>query len=485
MIHALKHIAIRLWLTILIGSLAALAGLRALQMPLGLEWAFALAAPVFVLVFYAIGWLFNRFGLNLVQRLINEASVWERAGKPPQAEKLFRKAVAVFDSFLISPFNKERRALKLTGHMARFYLTQTDISPEAEDAIMAYLKMRPGDHAVAETWLQHLENRDRDPKELESLLSTLGKSQGDDPAIQTLIARRYLYDRRTDFQALQTYRRLIENNETPDESMIGHMAELFFEKRRMDALALQAYITAYKLDRKRRHLIHGIAACLQGTQADNTDPAFMKEARALLSKIDPTALKKIVAEFRPSAPPEKKPARPSKTSTLETLATAAIGAARALTTGITSAVTTSAAMLTMTYRRFRSFPNLKPILRWTAVGLAGAGLAMLVINTASYLMESRPPEPEKIETPPPVVITDPYTLQVAAYLKIEHAEEYVAQLKQTGLDAYWTKAQGAKSKWYQVRLSHFADKASARAYGDSLKAKGIIDDFYVANYQRP
>ena len=99
-------------------------------------------------------------------------------------------------------------------------------------------------------------------------------------------------------------------------------------------------------------------------------------------------------------------------------------------------------------------------------------------------MQNRP-EPEEIKALPTVVVTDPYTLQVAAYLKTEHADKYVAQLKSMGLDAYWTKAQGAKSKWYQVRLSHFADKASARAYGDSLKAKGIIDDFYVANYQRP
>jgi tetratricopeptide (TPR) repeat protein len=485
MVHALKHIAIRLWLTILIGSLAALAGLQALQMPLGLEWAFALAAPVFVAVFYTIGWLFNRFGLNLVQRFINEASVWERAGKTPRAEKLLRKAVAVFDSFLISPFNKERRARGLTGHMARFYLTQAEISHEAEDIIMAYLKIQPEDHAVAEAWLQRFENKNRDPKEIEGLLSTLGKSQSDNPTIQTLIARLYLSDGRTDFQALQTYRRFLENNETPDEPMITHMAELFFKKRRIDVWALQAYITAYKLDRKRRHLIQGIAACLQGAQADGTDSASMKEARALLSKIDETTLKKIVAGFKPTAPPARKPAISPKTSLVKTLASATIGTARALTTGITSAVTTSTAMLTMAYRRLRGYPKLKPILGWTAVGLAGAGLVILVINTASYLIQSRPPEPEKIETPPTVVITDPYTLQVAAYLKIEHAEEYVAQLKSLGLDAFWTKAQGAKSKWYQVRLSHFADKASARAYGDTLKAKGIIDDFYVANYQRP
>ncbi len=484
MVHALRHISIRLWLTILVGSLAALAGLPAIQMPLGLEWAFALAAPVFVAVFFTIGWLFNRFGLNRVQRLINEASVWERAGKTPQAEKLLRKAVAVFDSFLISPFNKERRACGLTGHMARFYLTQADISPEAEDAIMAYLKMRPEDQAVAEAWLQRLENKDRNPKEVENLLYSLGKTKRDNPTIQTLIARRYLSAGRTDFQALQAYRRFIENNGAQDERMITRLAELFFKNRRTEPWALQAYLTAYKLDRKRRHLIHGLAACLHGAHADNTDSASFEEARTLLSKIDKTSLMKMVAKFKPAVPPSEKPETHPKTSIVKTLATAMLSAARTLTTSIAAKLALSVRMLPAAYRRIRGHHKLMPILRWTAMGLAGAGLAILVINTATHLMQSRP-EPEEIEVPPTVVVTDPYTLQVAAYLKTEHAEKYVAQLKSMGLDAYWAKAQGAKSNWYQVRLSHFADKASARAYGDSLKAKGIIDDFYVANYQRP
>jgi cell division septation protein DedD len=74
---------------------------------------------------------------------------------------------------------------------------------------------------------------------------------------------------------------------------------------------------------------------------------------------------------------------------------------------------------------------------------------------------------------------------VAAYIKKEHAQKYVAELKALKLDAYWTEAKGVKTQWYQVRLSHFPDKASARTYGETLKAKGIIDDFYVANYQQP
>ena len=94
----------------------------------------------------------------------------------------------------------------------------------------------------------------------------------------------------------------------------------------------------------------------------------------------------------------------------------------------------------------------------------------------------RPPAPEPpIET----VVTDPFTLQVAAYVKVEHAEKFVATLKDQGLDAYYTEAKGADKHWYQVRISHFPTKEAARAYGEELKARGIIDDFYVANYEQP
>jgi hypothetical protein len=476
--------AIRLWLTILVGSLAALAGLQVAQIPLGLEWTFALAAPVFVVVFYVLGWLFNRLGVSLVERLINEAAIWERAGKTSQAEKMLRKAVAVFDSFLVSPFNKERRARRLAGHMARFYLTQANLSPEAEDTILTYLKMRPEDQAVAEAWLQRLQSRDQGPKKYEDLLFSLAKTQRDNPTVQTLIARRYLSAGRADFQALQTYRRLMKNIATMDERMIIQIAELFFDKRRMEPWATIIYLKAYKLDRKKRHLLHGIAACLQGTQATHEDSATFEEARELLAGIDETSLMKMIAEFKPLAPASEKPDIPPKASIVTAFIAATLSATRKLITSITTAKALSAEVLTATYRRIRAYHRLKSIIRWTAVGLAGAGIAILVINTATHLMQTKS-EPEEIKALPVAVITDPYTLQVAAYLKIEHAQKYVAQLINLDLDAYWTKAQGSKRKWYQVRLSHFADKASARAYGDALKAKGIIDDFYVANYQRP
>ena len=74
---------------------------------------------------------------------------------------------------------------------------------------------------------------------------------------------------------------------------------------------------------------------------------------------------------------------------------------------------------------------------------------------------------------------------MAAYLKPEYAKSYVQDLKKRGLDAYWSEAVRGDKRWYQVRVSHFATKQFARDYGEKLKAEGVIDDYYVANFSRP
>jgi len=81
-------------------------------------------------------------------------------------------------------------------------------------------------------------------------------------------------------------------------------------------------------------------------------------------------------------------------------------------------------------------------------------------------------------------VKDPYTLQVAAYLKSEYALKFVDDLKQRGFDAYWIETASGGRTWYQVRIAHFPDPQSARDFGARLKQKGIIEDFYVTNYTR-
>jgi hypothetical protein len=122
------------------------------------------------------------------------------------------------------------------------------------------------------------------------------------------------------------------------------------------------------------------------------------------------------------------------------------------------------------------------VLLIAGVGVGGLWLAIDALD----LFDRTAPEPAGAATSAPAAdpAPDPFTLQVAAYLKPEHALKRVEELKNKGLDAYWTETSSGGKTWYQVRISHFPDQQSAREYGRKLKGKGLIDDFYVTSYVR-
>jgi len=66
------------------------------------------------------------------------------------------------------------------------------------------------------------------------------------------------------------------------------------------------------------------------------------------------------------------------------------------------------------------------------------GVIALTVNTTSHLIRKKTTLYEKEKTTE-IVITDPFTLQVAAYLKPQDAERYVKYLKSKQLDAFLIK----------------------------------------------
>jgi hypothetical protein len=123
----------------------------------------------------------------------------------------------------------------------------------------------------------------------------------------------------------------------------------------------------------------------------------------------------------------------------------------------------------------QALPAMAIVLIIALVAVAGWGLY--------HRPASNPPPQTRHAVAQEPVITDPFTIQVAAYLQRDDAQKVVDQLIQAGLDAFWTHAASAHRSWYQVKVSHFASREAAQAYGRGLKSKGLIDDFYVANYE--
>ena len=484
MLSFLKHIAVRIWLTVLLGGVVCLWVLPSFQARIGIDWALLPAVLIMVVAFALIGWASTRWGLNTVERLLQEAGGFERDGMASEAENRFRRALAVFDSFLISPLIKKQKSGRLTARVARFYLARAARSYDTEAFLESYLQTNPQDEEVAENWIRQKDSRDGLREEHQELAYLIGSAHPKNRTIQSVLARYYLMLERTDFPALQTYRRVLSTERQVPAEFLKNLANLFLRERRADEWALEIYLQAIVENDPHPEIIQGIAACVRWISLTERNKAMLQRAYRHLDGMDTAEIKKASAGFKPSVPPSnqrviQRPAQKRQTFLQST-----------------------AAVLQTLYEDLTALPlwifkQIRSVIRWalqskksrhvlTAMLLAGltAAVVVLVINTVGHLVKSETPVAQKIEKAPEV-ITDPFTLQVAAYLKPGYAKTYVEKLKKQGLDAYWREAISANKKWYQVRVSHFPDKKSARDYGESLKAKGIIDDYYVANFIVP
>ena len=130
-------------------------------------------------------------------------------------------------------------------------------------------------------------------------------------------------------------------------------------------------------------------------------------------------------------------------------------------------------------------PRLRTPLKVSLIGGLVLCAIALIFNTAGHLIKPPAPPPAPSQTVAVPIEPAPYTLQVAAYLKPEHADRFIKILKTRGYEAYRVEAQSQAKIWYQVRIGHFPTKAAARTQGQQLKSEAVIEDFYVANYQRP
>jgi hypothetical protein len=479
--HALKHLAFRVWGTVLIGGLAVLWILPFLDFGLGPQWVPVPAAVLMLATFLLLGWLFNRLALFLADRHIHEAATWERLGRSDAAGTTYEKALAVFDSFLISPRVKRRESDRLTSRLTRFYLARKDKQHDSETFIAFYLDTHPDDQEVAEDWLRQAREGDGLDARFHETVARIGETLAANRTVQQLIAGLYLSENRTDFPALQTYRRVTGGQGRAARSIANNVARLFLKEGRADEWALQLYLQAGADDDPGRELLNGIAACVHWIPETDRNRRLLEVGRQRLAGIEPEQLAVMREGFTPPKPVEPPVRRPGTLARLAPVGRIVQAGSNRLGNLARQGFQAGMALFRKVIQGMGNSALLRPVLKWAAVTLLSVAVIVLVINTIRHLAQA--PTPGKTAaTPVEKIAIDKYTLQVAAYLKRKHAEKYVAQLKARGIDAYWIETTRGSKRWYQVRVSHFPDKAAARAFGLSLKKKGVIDDFYVANY---
>lgn len=475
-IQTLKHAAFRIWTAVAVSIPLTLWLLSLLNDAGGVAMPLAVMAALFSAVYAGSGWLASRAALRLIPPLMHEAGLWERGGDFDRANRTYQKILALYDSFLMSPKARHRGVPPLVARMARLYAAQADKEQDTIHFIERYLYTYPTDRDIAETWLQTREyERTLTPVQQE-LADRIAAALPDDSDLQATLARLFLRTKRTDFPALQTYRRAM-GSRAPSSRLASDLARLFIDEGRSDEWALPVYLQAARQEPPDEALRCGLAACLRWIPPSERNAERLIEARDVLGDPEEEALVRMSSGFVPPTgrypmrgTPEPPPAdaEPPERPGHAVLSSVSDSLRRLWRQGID----------TLT----RS-PQLRRGLTWGLMAGLAIMAAVFLINTVRHLTPSPTPEPAPspamptVEPSPPPM---PYTLQVAAYLKPEHAERYLQALQAQGIEAYVTQAHGSDKTWYQVRIAHFPSKAAALAYGSELKSRGLVEDFYVA-----
>ena len=245
MTHFLRHNAVCLWVTLLIGGIGSLWVLPLLQPVVGIDLMPFVAAGGLAAMFLCVAWTVNRVGMRRVAQLMRSADVAEREGLAVEAEAAFREALAALDRFWVSP--ADRRNVPDAAWRAGwrgFIWPRPASTPAAEDFIARYLSVRPEDEEVAEQWVRQTEGRGGLREEHQDLAARLGSAHPRNEAIQHAQARLFLMLERTDYPALRSYRRVCDAQGRAPDAFCEDLARLLRKDGRADEWAQQIYSQA-------------------------------------------------------------------------------------------------------------------------------------------------------------------------------------------------------------------------------------------------
>lgn len=422
MIRALRTVFVRLWLTTLVAvplCFYLMPGIRQIFPGMG-PVPFALG--VVTVCYGIIGFLMHFFGKRRIAGLIREAQMWERAAIFNKAKKNYLQAVRIYDSFLLSPVSAGKLKIRLTGALARFYLTFNRENGVFREAAIVYLTTNPWDETLALLWLKRLCADGSVNDQEQDLLTRLAEIHHASPQLLPLLTRLFLDQGRLDFIAKQVYTRALA--EPALKTIYGNDINALLEEPELDQAAAYA---------------------VQNRQQRTASPVDKKKMQDLWLVLC-TGILHLIQRVR-----------------------AGVIFCLGLVTRHSGRILT----------RIQVKDRWRFYLKAGILGAVSLWMIGFMYNTLSHLRASK--TVDEIEVIIEKKIPKPFTIQVAAYLKASHADKYLKVLRQQNVDAHIKKTEGGGKTWYLIQVSEFADKAEATAYGNRLKQKNIIEDFFVSN----
>ncbi len=449
MIRFLRHISIRLFICAIIWMPVSFILLTGIGYFIHGKNS-VIAAVILFIIFFTVGFLMDKTGKNLIHRLVKEAKSWEQAGIYKKSEKLYIRAVRIYDSFLLYPWRNRKTSKNLTCSIAKFSLACSIRNPIFDSAVEYFLSISPDDADIALLWLEHLSSiapAEPGVKDKE-ILTNIAEIHTGNPEFVMLIADIFTKLNRCDFTARKIYKKALNIPDLKQTTREAIKECLGAENKKLSSFAVSKESSSFDTD------------ILKGKKTGKTFKSDISTRKftgdSVLNVIN-------VINYR-----------------LQQIFKQIFTIILALLKSFFNAISEIISFI-------RKREKFKIIAKWGISAVICIGIIIFMVNTFSRLFNEKKPEfQKKYEFKENIHKTEPalkklFTIQVAAYLKKKYGDAYVAKLQAKGLDAYLSKTEGGGKTWFIVRISKFPDKKEASQYGKKLKKQGYIDDFFVDN----
>ena len=173
--------------------------------------------------------------------------------------------------------------------------------------VQAYLQMCPADEAVAQGWIEAVAQRSAHLPEAHELAALIGETLSGNEKIQQSLAELYLSQRRCDFEALQTYRRVWWSSAGLPPELIPALSGLLVSEGFINDWALAVYLEGHAAGDKA--CIEGLAAGICRLKTNTANRSDLDAAREALAHMDADRIGALAERFQPveAASPEAPP----------------------------------------------------------------------------------------------------------------------------------------------------------------------------------
>ncbi|MDZ7273140.1 MAG: SPOR domain-containing protein [candidate division KSB1 bacterium] len=372
------------------------------------------------------------------------------AGQEDHMAEMLPLLRRLFDSGLLSPREQEKCGQALRRSYFPFYASHLE-DPHARTQLLAALREGVRVEEAYYALKSYVLNQPRLTMGTAAIAEELLDHNPGDQALANFFVRHFLENRSTHHRAEYFYASHLAHDGSLSDRILALCLEKILGRERRDDFAAWCYVRAFQSkwgeDPRVRRALYQLHEAYRLIPRDD---ALARVVAACASLLSSEEIERWRAESRPApAPPMRQ--------RLETL------------------------MLALREGRLYAATWLRKYQRWVWAVTGGAVLLLILLAWPEPpASKVSPPAP----SPPAIDQQRYFSFQVGAVKERRRAERMRQALATSGLVVYIVPPRHVEG-WYAIRVGRYPSQEQARAAADSLKAAGIVSEYFVTNYEAP